>query len=152
MTKGVALMIAVAGMVAAGCKREATPAPPVVAAPAAPPSGPAAPSAPAAPPAAAPPAGGDDPCPAICDRTRALKCKRAAACRDTCQEMRQVQSCGAEMAAVMTCFAHQPLSSWECSEDGDAAIKDGFCDKQQGQFVHCVEQAGGAHLPGTRAL
>ena len=63
-----------------------------------------------------------------------------------------MQSCGAEMAAVMSCFARQPLSSWECSEDGDAAIKDGFCDKPQGQFVHCIEQAGGAHPPGARAL
>ena len=90
-------------------------------------------------PSAPAPAGeGDDLCPTICERTRPLGCKRAAACRDTCREMRQLDACGAEMTAVLSCFARQPLSSWECSEEGDAAVKDGFCDEPQGKFTACV--------------
>jgi len=147
MSMRVALGIIVVGVLAAGCKQKAPPAaetvaPIAAAAPASPPSQP--------PPTATAPSGGDDPCPAICERTRPLKCKRAAACRETCGQMRLVDTCVAEMAAVMTCFGRQPLSSWQCSEEGDAAMKDGFCDTQQGQFVRCIEHgAGAAHPSGT---
>src|SRR5262245_48778559 len=115
-----ALVAAVVVAAAAGCKREA-PAPPAPAAPAAVSTAAATP-APAVPAAAS--GGGADPCPTICDRTRALACKRASACRDTCREMQRVDGCQTEMAAVLSCFARQPLSAWECSEDGDAAMKD----------------------------
>jgi hypothetical protein len=130
MRTGAAAVVAffVAGGLAAGCKQKQ-------------PSAPAAPTAVApqtAPPAAAPAGEGDDLCPTICERTRPLGCKRAAVCRDTCREMRRLDACGAEMTAVLSCFARQPLSSWECSEDGDAAVKDGFCDEQQGRFTACV--------------
>ena len=63
--------------------------------------------------------------------------------------MRLVETCAAEMAAVMSCFGRQPLSSWECSEEGDAAMKDGFCDTQQGQFVRCIEHGAAAPPSGT---
>jgi len=153
MVMRMALGIVVVGALAAGCKQKAPPAAETVAPSAAAAPAPASPSQP--PIATAPsgsPAGGDDPCPAICERTRPLKCKRAAACRETCGQMRLVETCAAEMAAVMTCFGRQPLSSWECSEEGDAAMKDGFCDTQQGQFVRCVEHGAGAGPPSGTHL
>jgi len=117
-----------AGALGVGCKQKQPSAP-----------APATAAAPATAPAPVAPAGeGDDLCPTICERTRPLGCKRAAACRDTCREMRRLDACGAEMTAVLSCFARQPLSSWECSEEGDAAVKDGFCDEPQGKFTACV--------------
>jgi len=136
--KRTAAVFAVVVAAAVGCKREA-PAGPAPGAPTA--VAPAATPAPAVPPVAT--GGAADPCPTICDRTRALGCKRASACRDTCREMQRVDGCQAEMTAVLSCFARQPLSAWECSEDGDAAMKDGFCDQPQGRFTACVE--GGSH-------
>ena len=151
MVMRVVLGIVVVGALAAGCKQKAPPTAETVAPMAA--AAPAQQPPPSRPPIATAPsgtlAGGDDPCPAICDRTRPLKCKRAAACRETCGQMRLVDTCVAEMAAVMSCFARQPLSSWECSEEGDAAMKDGLCDTQQGQFVRCIEHGAGAHPSGT---
>jgi hypothetical protein len=151
MVMRVALGLAFAGALAGGCKQKTEPpsapaAQPAASAPPAPPPSPSGP-APSPPPRAAPP--GEDPCPTICAKTKPLKCKRASACPDVCREMRNIEACGAEMAVVLSCFARQPLSSWECGQDGDATIKDGFCDKPQAVFTSCVEHGG---PPGAKAL
>ena len=111
-----------------------TPAPPPVSAPA----------------ATAPPGteSGPDSCARICGRTRPLACKRATECVANCREMRQTDACVGEMTAVLTCFAREPVAHWECNEDGEAAIKDGYCDEEQGKLVACAQKtARGAAVP-----
>jgi hypothetical protein len=89
-----------------------------------------------APAAAAAPA---DPCPAICQRVGALGCKNDKGCLDNCRSMSiAAPGCGAELQAVMACFGREPLAHWECNEEGEAAIKDGYCDAEQGKFVACA--------------
>jgi hypothetical protein len=109
-------------------------APPAAAAP-------AAQVAPAAPVAAGAPTKGD-PCARICDRTVSLGCKRAATCAESCRQMRDHAACAREMAAVLNCFAREPVAHWSCNEEGEAAIKDGFCDAEQGQFAGCIQKSG----------
>jgi hypothetical protein len=83
---------------------------------------------------------GPDPCTAICERTRPLDCRRAASCRSDCRQMAGVEGCGAEMALSLACFAAQPLSSWTCDEDGQAALQQGFCEPEQTRFAGCVRR------------
>ena len=45
---------------------------------------------------------------------------------------------------VLGCFAREPIGHWECNEEGEAAIKDGFCDAEQGKFVACAQKTAGA--------
>lgn len=85
-----------------------------------------------------------DPCPHICGRTRALGCKRAGECVSNCQEMSKIAACAGEMASVLRCFAHEPVAHWECNEDGEAAIKVGYCDQEQGKFVACAQKTATA--------
>ena len=117
--------------------------PPVAAAPQAAPTPP--PAIPSLPPAARPP--GPDPCPSLCARTSALHCTHADGCLSNCRQMAQIGACGAEMAKVLRCFEREPLRHWECNELGEPAIKDGFCDAEQGKFVACAERSAGAPGP-----
>jgi hypothetical protein len=34
----------------------------------------------------------------------------------------------------------EPIDHWECAEDGMGAIRDGYCNEEQGQAVACMEQ------------
>ena len=43
--------------------------------------------------------------------------------------------CRAEMEAVMQCVIREPAKHWECSEQQIAAIKDGFCQREQLEFI-----------------
>jgi hypothetical protein len=97
-----------------------------------------------APPASEPPAAAPaDPCPALCQRIRALGCKNDHGCFDNCRSMSgAAPGCGAELQAVMACFGREPLAHWECNEEGEAAIKDGYCDAEQGKFVACAGKQG----------
>ena len=102
-----------------------------------------------APAAAPPPAaagaapGPGDLCPSICERSRALGCKRLEGCVASCREMRQVPTCAREMTAVLSCLGREPLTHWECNDEGAPAIKDGYCDDEQRQFVACVQSSAG---------
>lgn len=78
-------------------------------------------------------------CARICDRSRQLKCKRAADCQGNCVAMATVTPCSASMKEFYRCLAAEPLAHWECIEDGVAAIREGYCDEQQGQTVACME-------------
>ena len=66
--------------------------------------------------------------------------------------MAQIAACGAEMAKVLHCFAHEPLRHWECNDMGEPAMKDGYCDAEQGRFVACAQGGEGAPAPGKTAL
>ena len=44
---------------------------------------------------------------------------------------------------VLGCMAREPIGHWVCNEDGEAEIKDGFCDAEQGRFVACVQKTAG---------
>jgi len=102
-------------------------APAVHAAPA--PSGPSGPS----------PAAFDSQCRAICDRSRTLKCKNADECMSHCTGMATVTHCQGVMTAFYQCLLGRPVQDWECAEDGVAAIREGFCDSEQGRVVSCME-------------
>lgn len=127
-------------LTAGACNRADTPAEPVHAAAAS-----AAPSPSAAPATPLPPtprktATADPECANICRTTLALHCSKAAACVENCQAMVQSGVCSALMQAVLACFGKQPLERWECDEDGNAAIKEGFCNEEQATFAHCAER------------
>jgi hypothetical protein len=93
---------------------------------------------------AAAPAPGVDDCAALCARVGALGCKRDQGCVDNCRSMRATPGCGAELQSVMACFGREPLAHWECNEQGESAIKDGYCDAEQGKFVACAGKQGAA--------
>lgn len=103
----------------------------------------APPTLPSATPTAAPAAAGADPCISACQRSRDLKCPDAARCEATCVALRDSEPCGNEMRAALRCFAAQPVASWECGEDGMAAIREGFCGDQQQQVVTCLSNQPG---------
>jgi hypothetical protein len=131
--RAVAASICVALCLMAGaCNRSDTPAEPTHTA--------AASASPSAAPVASHGEAATDPaCANICRNTLALHCSKAAACAENCQTMAQSPVCGELMHAVLVCFGKQPLERWECDEDGNAAIKDGFCDAEQSAFAHCAQ-------------
>jgi hypothetical protein len=149
--KPLGLLILAVGAVVSGpaCRRTpaGVPTPPIP--PAAPLVAPAAPPT-FAPPSAAPAlAGGPgDPCALICRRSMDLKCSHGAGCGESCRQMMAIGDCRAQMIDVLHCFAGEPAAHWECNEEGEAAIKDGYCDAEQGRFVRCTEHAS-ANKPSS---
>jgi hypothetical protein len=85
----------------------------------------------------------EDPCATICRQTAPLGCSNAKTCLESCRETRDVRACRREMAEVLRCLTRQPLAHWECDPEGEAAIKDGYCDQQQGTFAGCLSKAVG---------
>lgn len=63
--------------------------------------------------------------------------------------MREIDGCGQEMSAALDCFARQPLAHWECNDDGDAAIKDGFCNDPQQRVADCLQKSAAARGQAT---
>lgn len=51
--------------------------------------------------------------------------------------------CPAEMSKLMTCALKHPAERWECSDEGVASIRDGYCDKEQEAFMNCVMKTPG---------
>ena len=84
-----------------------------------------------------------DPCALLCRQTADLKCKQAGHCADSCREMLAIADCRPQMQAVLRCLAREPVAHWECNEAGEPAIKDGYCDAEQGGFVRCAERPSG---------
>ena len=83
------------------------------------------------------PASGADPCTAICETTRPLKCATDAECHASCSEMRNAAQCGRELRAFLGCLSVQPVQHWEC-DDGTPSIKEGHCEAEQGAFEKCL--------------
>ena len=78
-------------------------------------------------------------CRAICDRSRRLACENVAACMPNCLAMGSVTPCTDAVTSFYRCLVAQPVQNWECTPDGVAAIKDGFCDEAQRQVVACMD-------------
>jgi hypothetical protein len=78
-------------------------------------------------------------CAGICERSRSLKCKNAEECMKSCIGMGIGTPCSEAFAALYACLGSQPAERWECGEDGMAAIREGFCEKEQERTVKCME-------------
>jgi hypothetical protein len=77
-------------------------------------------------------------CTQICDHSRVLKCKAPDVCKPNCLAMASLTPCGDEFRAFYGCLVGQPSQNWECSEDGVAAIREGFCESQQSRVAACM--------------
>lgn len=78
-------------------------------------------------------------CRDICDHSQKLNCKNAAECTPNCIGMATTTPCSKEVGVLYACLVKQPAPNWECTADGVASIRDGFCDKEQMQTVRCME-------------
>jgi hypothetical protein len=78
-------------------------------------------------------------CIAICQRSRTLKCGNARECQPHCLAMGALTPCSSEIHRFYDCLVPQPIQNWECAADGVAAIRDGFCDKEQSDALACME-------------
>lgn len=88
------------------------------------------------------PAPAGDLCPTICTRTTTLACGPLDNCLRACAELRSADKCGEELESFLRCSATHPVEHWECDPDtGAAAIKNGFCDTEQGAVVACLQTA-----------
>lgn len=77
-------------------------------------------------------------CAGICGRSTELRCAHANDCERLCADSMREMPCQSHMATATACMLGRPASDWECSEDGLAAIKDGFCKPQQDAFANCL--------------
>lgn len=123
---------------------ERSPVHAVAVTPAAAVAAPAEPEEPAAPKSAAPgPASPQNlaaikQCAEICARSTQLKCAHASECEALCIDSLESATCMPQMKSATDCMLAKPIASWQCSEDGVAAIKPGICDAEQQAFVSCV--------------
>ena len=78
-------------------------------------------------------------CTSICERSRTLKCANVAECQPNCVAMAVGTPCSDEFMRFYACLVREPVEHWECSEDGIAAIKDGFCENEQKAAIQCME-------------
>ena len=78
-------------------------------------------------------------CNDICNRTRPLKCKQADECLSNCIGMgSSLTPCQQPINAFLRCLMAQPVENWECGEDDVAAVRIGFCDKEQEAVADCM--------------
>jgi hypothetical protein len=77
-------------------------------------------------------------CAGICARSTELKCAQAAECEALCAASMADPTCAAQMSAATSCMLKEPAANWECTEDGVAAIKEGFCEAEQNAFATCL--------------
>jgi len=54
--------------------------------------------------------------------------------------MGSVTACSQQISALFPCLLKEPSQHWECDESGLAAIRDGYCDKEQAVAVACMEK------------
>jgi hypothetical protein len=78
-------------------------------------------------------------CNSICERSRKLNCARPQDCMPNCLAMAIGSPCADEFTAFYRCLVQEPVEHWECAEEGVAAIREGFCEKEQERAVGCVE-------------
>lgn len=79
-------------------------------------------------------------CTQICEQSSALHCKAASECEHVCRAMASADECPEQLADFYQCLSTQPLKAWECLEDGSAAIREGFCEAEQGRFAACLQK------------
>lgn len=81
-------------------------------------------------------------CETICQRSAELNCGLPKpACLEACRDTVDTPICKTQMAAVMQCVIREPVTHWECSDEKIAAIKDGFCQREQLAFLQCYSAA-----------
>lgn len=78
-------------------------------------------------------------CKGICERSTTLKCVHAEECMKNCIGMGVGTPCSEQFSALYACFLREPVAHWECGEDGVAAIREGYCEKEQERAVSCME-------------
>jgi hypothetical protein len=78
-------------------------------------------------------------CKGICEHSKTLKCAHAEECMKNCIGMGVGTPCSEQFSALYACFLREPIAHWECSEDGIAAIREGYCEKEQERAVGCME-------------
>jgi len=78
-------------------------------------------------------------CEAICANSRSRHCRNESQCLGNCLAMGSLTPCKDQVSAFYRCLVAQPAQNWECADDGVAAIREGFCDKEQEQAVTCME-------------
>ena len=88
------------------------------------------------------PGGAESPCPAVCELSAKIGCPAPAIeCQRGCQEMLAGPHCRGQMRAFMRCLKNEPPEHWECGDQGVAAIKAGFCDREQREYAVCLRTA-----------
>jgi hypothetical protein len=78
-------------------------------------------------------------CRAVCEHTRPLGCPLQNECLETCVGMAAGTPCTAEVVGLYECLLREPISRWECADDGTAAIRDGSCEGEQSRAAHCLD-------------
>jgi hypothetical protein len=53
--------------------------------------------------------------------------------------MATLTPCSPSVSAFLACLVNEPLSHWECDEDGVAAIREGFCEHPQAAAFACMK-------------
>jgi hypothetical protein len=79
-------------------------------------------------------------CEIMCEHSRALTCAAASECASSCAALLEERACHAPLLSALHCMVAEPVSHWDCGEDGLASIQSGFCDAEQRAFVGCVQQ------------
>lgn len=79
-------------------------------------------------------------CDVICGHSFALKCAQANGCAVNCLGMATLTPCSAEFAQLYSCLKTEPTAHWECAEDGVAAIREGYCEREQSRVTQCMEK------------
>ena len=79
-------------------------------------------------------------CAKICSHTQALKCVHAEQCGQNCLAMASLTPCTQAFTGLFACFVKEPLAHWECGDDGIAAIREGYCDREQAITTKCLEE------------
>jgi hypothetical protein len=77
-------------------------------------------------------------CAKACEHAQGLRCPGQAACRAGCVGSFSAPVCQEQLGAMLRCTAQEKPSSWECGPSGVPALRDGFCDKEQGAVIQCL--------------
>jgi hypothetical protein len=78
-------------------------------------------------------------CRNLCEHVRPLGCAGQSQCPETCVGMAAGTPCTGEIVALYECLLREPISRWECSDDGTAAIRDGSCESEQALAAACLD-------------
>lgn len=82
-----------------------------------------------------------DACAVMCRHSRRLGCAGLSHCGESCSRLVALTDCAMEMAAALGCFTKEGDDHWECGEDGLAAIRDGYCEREQAAYVACLQRS-----------
>ena len=75
-------------------------------------------------------------CVDICSRVAPLHCSNERWCMAGCRDRHKAIYCPAVGPAKL-CLAKQPIEHWECGADGNAKVKEGYCDAEKRKLARC---------------